>query len=92
VIVCEYAPPTFPSGSDEAFNVSFVGATVIDSAFCAVIPAPSVTSTLNEKLPELVGVPASTPPALTEKPGIPDPAANRQSYGGTPPVADNVSE
>jgi hypothetical protein len=56
--------------------------------FC---PALSVTWTVNEKLPALVGVPLQTPLVENVRPGGLMPDIRDHEYGGEPPVALTVA-
>ncbi len=53
----------------------------------------SSQETVNVDVPAAVGVPLITPPELMLKPeGSAPPVIAQFTYGGTPPVADNVTE
>ena len=61
--VVEYAVPVVPPGNDVVVIVGGCGAaaTAILNAFVAVLFAASVTFTVNDTVPAVVGVPEITP-------------------------------
>ena len=84
-----------PVGNDEVVIVSGAGPleeTVIDSPWVAVRPPASVTWTVNELVPALVGVPVICPVAAAKLSPVGNaPKVTLQLYGMVPPVADRVA-
>ena len=66
---------------------------MILSAFVPVLFTPSVTLTVNEAVPAVVGVPEITPVEVTRlNPAGSEPALRLQLYGVVPPLACSVVE
>jgi hypothetical protein len=93
--VVEYAVPAVPPGSDVVVTVGgcAAAATAILNAFVPVLFAASVTCTVNETVPAVVGVPEITPVVATRlNPAGSAPALRLQLYGVVPPLACSVVE
>ena len=93
--VVEYAVPVVPPGSDTVVTVGgwAAAATAILNAFVPLLFAASVTCTVNDTVPAVVGVPEITPvDAAKLKPAGSDPALTLQLYGAVPPLACSVAE
>lgn len=85
--------PVLAPGSDVVVTVGGCAATTMLKAFVPVLFAASFTSTVNENVPAVVGVPEITPVEVTSvNPGGNAPALTLQLYGDVPPVACNVVE
>ena len=67
-------------------------ATSIDSCFVDVCPVASVTVTVNELDPGVVGVPVIAPLDDIDNPAGSEPAVTLKEYGPVPPVAATVWE
>jgi hypothetical protein len=72
--------------------VTASGAMTILSACLAVSLIVSVTSTVNGKFPEVVGIPESRPFPVRFRPPGGTPLVTLHVYGPVPPVAVNVAE
>ena len=93
--VAEYAVPTAPPDNDVVATVGgcAAAATAILKAFVPVLFAASVTCTVNETVPDVVGVPEITPVDATRlNPVGSVPALTLQLYGVVPPLACSVAE
>ena len=93
--VVEYAVPVVPPGNDVVVIVGGCGAAAIAilSAFVAELFAASVTFTVNDEVPAVVGVPEIAPvDAVKLKPAGNVPALTLQVYGAVPLLACNVVE
>jgi hypothetical protein len=91
----EYAVPTVPPDNDVVVTAGGCAAavTAILSAFVPVLFAASVTCTVNDTVPAVVGVPEITPvDAIRLSPVGNVPAVTLQLYGVVPPLACNVVE
>ena len=66
--------------------------TVRERLCVAVLPLVSVTLTVKEDEPLVVGVPLMTPAVLSERPAGKVPLLRLQVYGEVPPVAASVAE
>jgi hypothetical protein len=78
VIVCEYRMPVVPEGGEGGASVMEAQPIEIVYPWLAVQPYASVTLTVNEKLPFVVGVPEIRPEEERVKPfgNMPEPIAN----------------
>jgi hypothetical protein len=93
--VAEYAVPTVPPDNDVVVTVGgwAAAATAMLNAFVPVLLAASVTCTVNDTVPAVVGVPEITPVDATRlNPAGNVPALTLQLYGVVPPLACNVVE
>ena len=93
--VVEYAVPAVPPGSDVVVIVGgcAAAATAMLNAFVAVLFAASVTCTVNDTVPAVVGVPEITPVDEARlNPAGKAPALIDQLYGVVPPLACSVVE
>ena len=93
--VVEYAVPAVPPGSDVVVTVGgcAAAATAMLNAFVPVLFAASVTCTVNDAVPAVVGVPEITPVDATRlNPAGNVPALTLQLYGVVPPLACSVVE
>ena len=93
--VAEYAVPAVPLGNDVVVTVGgcAAAATAMLNAFVPVLFAASVTCTVNDMVPAVVGVPEITPVAATRlNPAGSVPALTLQLYGVVPPLACSVAE
>ena len=93
--VVEYAVPAVPLGGDAVVTVGgcAAAATAMLNAFVPVLFAASVTCTVNDAVPAVVGVPEITPvPATRLNPAGSVPALRLQLYGVVPPLACSVVE
>ena len=93
--VVEYAVPTVPLGNDVVVTVGgcTVAATAMLKAFAPVLFAASVTCTVNDTVPVVVGVPEITPVDATRlNPVGNEPELIDQVYGAVPPLACKVVE
>jgi len=84
-----------PPGSDVVVTEGGCGAaaTVMLNAFVAVLFSESLTCTVNEAVPAVVGVPEMTPvDAARLSPAGKAPALTLQLYGVVPPLAWIVVE
>ena len=82
-------PPTaFVAGQPIEIELT----TIIDSARSANKPDPSVTLTVNEKVPVVVGCPAIEPELESVRPLGRVPEESDHEYGGVPPAALNCCE
>ena len=91
----EYAVPVWPPGRLVVVIVGGCGAaaTAMLSAFVPVLFAASVTCTVNDVVPAVVGVPEITPVAATRpNPAGSVPPVTVQLYGVVPPLACSVAE
>ena len=66
--------------------------TVRERLCVAVLPLASVTFTVKEDEPLVVGVPLMTPAVLSERPAGKVPLLRLHVYGEVPPVAASVAE
>ena len=77
----------------EIERVGVAAATAMLSDFVAVPLLASVTLTVNEEVPDAVGVPEIAPvEALSVSPAGSEPLLTLHEYGVAPPVACNVAE
>jgi hypothetical protein len=92
--VVEYAVPAVPPANDVVVTVGgwVAAATAILKAFVPVLFAASVTCTVNETVPAVVGVPEITPGDVRLNPAGNVPALTLQLYGVVPPLACSVVE
>ena len=93
--VVEYAVPTVPLGNDVVVTVGgcAAAATAMLKAFVPVLFAASVTCTVNDTVPVVVGVPEITPVDATRlNPAGNEPELIDQVYGAVPPLACKVVE
>jgi hypothetical protein len=93
--VVEYAVPTAPPGSDVVVTVGDCAAapTVMLNTFVPELFAASVTCTVNDTVPAVVGVPEIAPVDATKlNPAGSVPAITLHLYGVVPPLACNVVE
>ena len=91
--VVEYAVPVVPPGSDVVVTNGGCAATAMLNAFVPVLFAASVTCTVNDTVPAVVGVPEITPVDATRlNPAGSVPALTLQLYGVVPPLACSVVE
>jgi hypothetical protein len=91
----EYAVPAVPPGSDVVVTVGAccAAATAMLSAFVPVLFAASVTCTVNDAVPAVVGVPEIAPVDATRlNPAGNVPALTLQVNGVVPPLACSVVE
>ena len=90
----EYDVPTVPPGSEDVLIVGgWAAATTMLRLFVAVLLFASFTCTVNEAVPDVVGVPEITPvEAARLNPAGKDPDEIDQVYGVFPPVAASVVE
>ena len=87
--------PAVPPGSDVVVTVGgcAAAATAILNTFVPVLFAASVTRTVNDTVPAVVGVPEITPvDAAKLNPAGSAPALTLQLYGVVPPLACSVVE
>jgi hypothetical protein len=82
------------AGEKKGPELNVGGRSIIVSVngFATVAPAPSATFTVNEYIPVLVGVPASTPELLSASPGGKAPAVMDHVNGAVPPDSAVVCE
>ena len=93
--VAEYAVPTVPPARDEVEmeRVGVAAATAMLSDFVAVLLFASVTLTVNEDVPDAVGVPEIAPvEAFSVSPAGSEPLLTLHEYGVVPPLACSVAE
>jgi hypothetical protein len=93
--VVEYAVPAVPPGNDVVvtFGGCAAAATATLKAFVPVLFAASVTCTVNDTVPAVVGVPEITPvDAARPNPAGSVPVVTLQLYGVVPPLACSVVE
>jgi hypothetical protein len=64
---------------------------MIEKVLLAVIRFASVTVTMNEYVPAVVGVPLKVLPEVNDSPGGP-PLVMLQLRGDVPPLAESISE
>jgi len=88
-----YAVPTVPGGRGEVVVIFNIGGAITNVAakvaVCAGEPE-SVTDTVNELLPAVVGVPYKTPPLLSVSPAGRVPEVVLQVSAPVPPVAASL--
>ncbi len=91
--VCEYAVPTVPPGSEVVVIVKPPVTVMTNNLLVLSCVAESVTFTVNEYVPFVVGVPMSCPCVLSVRPGggseVP---VTTQLKGPVPPVAAKACE
>ena len=94
--VAEYAVFVTPPGSEEVVICTIVAAAVIVILkFADVLPTgelESLTLTVNDEVPVVLGVPLIWPEPLRLKPAGKDPDLTDQVYGAVPPVAPSDVE
>jgi hypothetical protein len=93
-MVCEYATPTVPFGS-EAVVIDKAPTTTSVNALVLVTLRLSVTWTVKVEVPAAAGVPAMAPDEGFSESGAgkaPPPGTIDQVYGGVPPTAWSVCE
>ena len=93
--VVEYAVPVVPPGSDVVVTNGgcAIVATTILNAFVPVLFAASVTCTVNDAVPAVVGVPLICPVELfSERLAGKEPEVRDHTYGVVPPLAWSVVE
>jgi hypothetical protein len=94
--VDEYEVPAVPPGREEVVICTAVTEAVtvmlrLAVAVCAG-ELESVTLTVNEEVPAVVGVPLITPEVLSVRPAGNEPELTDQVYGVVPPLAATVAE
>jgi hypothetical protein len=92
--VAEYAVPVWPFGNEDVLICRVPPVTVmlrLTVALCAG-ELESLTLTVNEEFPTLVGVPVISPPLLRLRPVGKDPDDIDQVRGAVPPEAVNATE
>lgn len=88
--VVEYAAPRWAGGTVAGVMSIKAGEMLKEYACEAETEALSVAVTVNAKFPELVGVPLSTPPTASAKPGGSEPAVTANVKGAVPVLLLNV--
>ena len=83
---------TWAFGKAVEMKVRLLVDTVSGKMACVTAPAPSVTRTVNWKLPPVEVIPESVPFAVSEKPVGSWPATKLKLYGCCPPLAVIVVE